>query len=227
MHFHKLKPAHGWRDFLGEIGIIVIGVLIALGAEQVVEAVRWREEVGSLRLALDHELGRDLGVYAEEMAQRRCVDRNFVDLERFYRDSATGRRDTFLRPIGRPAYFNSYFSVWDERGGNITQHLPLDVRIKYSELYDEFRNNETVRLSEREVWRSLAQFDGVEPLDHGDRMRLRELLTRAEQLNASTTANYDYILKIARPLGVQSIRDSIGFHLPYMDDFCRPLLSPA
>ena len=27
------KPLHGWRQFAGEVEIIVIGVLIALGAE--------------------------------------------------------------------------------------------------------------------------------------------------------------------------------------------------
>jgi len=32
MHFHLPKPLHGWREFAGEVGIIVIGVLIALGA---------------------------------------------------------------------------------------------------------------------------------------------------------------------------------------------------
>jgi hypothetical protein len=30
MHFHLPKPLHGWREFAGEVGIIVIGVLIAL-----------------------------------------------------------------------------------------------------------------------------------------------------------------------------------------------------
>ena len=25
------KPLHGWREFAGEVGIIVLGVLIALG----------------------------------------------------------------------------------------------------------------------------------------------------------------------------------------------------
>ena len=30
MHFHFPKPLHGWREFVGEVGIIVIGVLIAL-----------------------------------------------------------------------------------------------------------------------------------------------------------------------------------------------------
>ena len=33
MHFHLPKPLHGWREFAGEVGIIVLGVLIALGAE--------------------------------------------------------------------------------------------------------------------------------------------------------------------------------------------------
>ncbi len=37
MHFHLPKPLHGCREFTGHVGIIVIGVLIALGAEQVVE----------------------------------------------------------------------------------------------------------------------------------------------------------------------------------------------
>ena len=45
MHFHLPKPLHGWREFVGEVGIIVIGVLIALGAEQVVEAVHHRSQV--------------------------------------------------------------------------------------------------------------------------------------------------------------------------------------
>lgn len=42
MHIHLPKALHGWRDFLKEVGIIVLGVLIALGAEQGVEAVRDR-----------------------------------------------------------------------------------------------------------------------------------------------------------------------------------------
>ncbi len=26
MHFHLPKPLHGWREFVGEVGIIVVGV---------------------------------------------------------------------------------------------------------------------------------------------------------------------------------------------------------
>jgi hypothetical protein len=48
--FHLPKPLHGWRQFAGEVGIIVVGVLIALGAEQLVEEWRWHERV---RTSLD------------------------------------------------------------------------------------------------------------------------------------------------------------------------------
>ena len=30
MDIHKPKPIHGWRDFLKEVGVIVLGVLIVV-----------------------------------------------------------------------------------------------------------------------------------------------------------------------------------------------------
>ena len=33
-HFQLPKPLHGWRALFGEVGVIVLGVLIALGAQQ-------------------------------------------------------------------------------------------------------------------------------------------------------------------------------------------------
>ena len=43
MRFDLIKPVNGWRAFWGEVGIIVLGVLIALGAQQVAERVRDRQ----------------------------------------------------------------------------------------------------------------------------------------------------------------------------------------
>jgi protein-disulfide isomerase-like protein with CxxC motif len=62
MHFHLPKPLHGWRAFAGEVGIIVVGVLIALAAEQVVQTIHGRQEVVELRDALD---GAARGTLAE------------------------------------------------------------------------------------------------------------------------------------------------------------------
>lgn len=64
MHFHLPKPLHGWREFAGEVGIIVIGVLIALGAEQIVESAHWREKVRHAERAMRLELAEDDGPQA-------------------------------------------------------------------------------------------------------------------------------------------------------------------
>jgi hypothetical protein len=226
MHFHLPKPLHGWREFLGEVGIIVVGVLVALTAEQLVEAAHWRSEVGDFRAAVDHELGRDLGVYVLNLEQRPCVARRFADLERLLSEARAGRQLKLARPIGRAQSYSQYTSTWDNKGAEVMEHLPLETRLRYGELYDEFANADVVRLSEREVWRSLAQFDGNEPLDHSDRLRLRELLTRGEGLDTAMRGNYAYILYLARPLGIHPIADPQNPHMPGADSFCQALLAP-
>ncbi len=64
MHVHLPKPLHGWRAFLGEVGIIVLGVLIALSFEQLVDAWQWREKIRRAEAAMRVELSRDDGPQA-------------------------------------------------------------------------------------------------------------------------------------------------------------------
>ena len=45
MHIHKPKATHGLREFLSEISVIVVGVLIALALEQGVEWLHRRHIV--------------------------------------------------------------------------------------------------------------------------------------------------------------------------------------
>jgi len=63
MHVHLPKPLHGWREFAGEVGIIVLGVLIALGAEQAIQAIHSQREVAQFRSAVDLELATTLAAY--------------------------------------------------------------------------------------------------------------------------------------------------------------------
>src|ERR1700761_8111067 len=73
MDIHKPKPWRGWPEFLKEIGTIVIGVLIALGAEQAVEALHWRHETHLAREALVFDFRRVIGFAAREDAASPCL----------------------------------------------------------------------------------------------------------------------------------------------------------
>lgn len=74
MHFHLPKPLHGWRAFAGEVGIIVLGVLIALSLDQLVDAWHWRNKVSASENAMRDELLWDDGpqIY-QRAAMHPCV----------------------------------------------------------------------------------------------------------------------------------------------------------
>jgi hypothetical protein len=225
MLFRLPRPLHGWREFVHEIVIVVIGVLLALAGAQLIQTIQMRSEVASFREAVDHELGRDLGIYQSMMPWRACVTRRTNELERFLADARAGRHDPLARPIGRPFMQTFYFSAWDNKGSAVTDELPFKLRTAYGEVYDEFRENEKVLLNERDAWRSLAQFEQPLPLDVASQLRLRELLSRVEQYNEVTPGNYDYIVTLAKPLGIHPIRDNIVAHVPSDMSFCQPLFA--
>ncbi|HEY7958737.1 MAG TPA: hypothetical protein VID20_01630, partial [Sphingomicrobium sp.] len=56
MRFRFFRPLHGWREFIHEIIIVVIGVLLALAGAQMIEDWRWNWQVGSTRQAIANEL---------------------------------------------------------------------------------------------------------------------------------------------------------------------------
>ena len=226
MRFRLPRPLHGWHEFAYEIIIVVIGVMLALGGAQLLDTLRSRREVASFREALNHELGRDLGVYQSIIEGRACVTRRTRELERFLADARAGRRDRLARPIGRPFMQTFYFSAWDNKGA-VTDEIPFDQRIAYGEVYDEFRENEKVLLNERDAWRSLAQFEQPVTFDAASQLRLRELLSRVEQYNEVTPGNYEYIVTLAKPLGIHPIRDQLVVHVPSDASFCQPLFAPA
>lgn len=64
MEIHKPKPVHSWRELLTEIGVIVIGVAVALAAEQLVESLHWHEKIKDARRAMTVELRDDDGPQA-------------------------------------------------------------------------------------------------------------------------------------------------------------------
>ena len=73
LNFHLPKPLHGWREFFGEVGVIVLGVLIALGAQQLIERRNWQAQVRQANDAFKTELLDAAGNAYERLAVQRCL----------------------------------------------------------------------------------------------------------------------------------------------------------
>jgi hypothetical protein len=81
MDTHKPKPWRGWREFLKEYVIVVVGVLTALGAEQTVEWVHLNERVGQARERLVSEVQHQYLVDGEFLAVQPCLERQLDRIE--------------------------------------------------------------------------------------------------------------------------------------------------
>jgi len=135
MHFHLPKPLHGWREFAGEVGIIVIGVLIALGAEQLIERLQWRDKVHETTIQLDAELHRDAASAYDWLVVAPCIDGQLQAIDAAL---ASARQTHRLRPT--PA-FTPPLEIFTEdtwlnaRALQVADHLsPRQVQ-EYSSLF--------------------------------------------------------------------------------------------
>ena len=132
MHIHLPKPLHGWREFLGEVGIIFIGVLLAIGAEQTIEALHHRAQVHDALAKL----------HAESVENRSAFDANVAGLEQSQASVDTdlvalgdcgGAADAGRRvPIARPALLVPTDHAWiGVRDSALLPLLPVEVTDSY------------------------------------------------------------------------------------------------
>lgn len=203
MRFIRWTPENGWRAFVTELIIVVLGVVIALGGEQAVQWARRQEEVRTLRSAIDGELSDNLAAINFRLDQQRCVASRLAELRRLRDRVLSGEAAGVAGEIGRPSVGTLRTSVWNARSSEVMDAMPLDVRVAYSAFYDELANNYEQITQEREAWRSLARFNGLRRLNEDDARALSELLFRAETIDRVLRYNAPNIRDRARRLGIQ------------------------
>lgn len=156
MDIHKPKPWHGLREFLKEIGTIVIGVLIALAGEQTVEAVTWRHKVAEAETALRHELSIDLSYAAEQQALGVCANR-YIDL--LQQAIAANRPESIaaLYRVGPPTDPHPWrIDTWTAAlNAQVPDHMPSE-RVQAYSLSARFVNSE-----ESEQWELVDLYSQV------------------------------------------------------------------
>lgn len=227
MHFHLPKPLHGWREFAGEVGIIVLGVLIALGAEQLIETIRSRSEVAQFRSAVDHELASDLAAYRYRIEQEPCVKRRLGELREWLAADRAGKPIKTLGEIGRPSLYGFLTSVWKSSSPDVMNHLSLETRERYSGLYDFVVLVDDQINQEEEIWRSLNAFNGESQFTAEDRRKIAELTYRAKSVDELVVDNYPWLSGNAALMGITPRWGDRAKYITAPDpEFCRPLFPP-
>jgi hypothetical protein len=204
MDIHKPKAAHSWREFAVEIGTIVIGVLIALGAEQAVEWSRWRHELGETRVALALELASDTGSLRASRAQDACIDARLDLFSAWAAGRARINSANLASVANRPLLRTLYTSAWDvAKTGEVASHMPVAERNRYAVIYDSIGNQQYLVVRERDAWLQLARYAGKAALNDAESRRLLEDVATARAMAATRRLNTPVLENLVLELGVR------------------------
>lgn len=219
MHFHLPKPLHGWREFVGEVGIIVLGVLIALGAEQAVQWFHTREELNQVRAALKSELADDRARWEYMSAAEGCTFRRLDALDKWLSTAPSAARLTDAYPN---ILLNLHSSSWDiAKGSPAMAEMPLDERVTYASLYAALENWRDLLREESKNNQAIAAL--LERADQPEnRTQVPEALSRARILLRFRQASSGYVMQHFRDLGVPADTRTLNGALD-ASELCRPL----
>lgn len=205
MDIHLPKVPHSWRELGKEIGIIVVGVVIALSAEQLVQDWQWHSRVKIAETAMRHELLWDDGPEIYQRAALHPCITAALDRIRSAVDSGADRGDVGRLVDGFSLPFFSYDSVARDaaNASDAWSHMPTDETEPFTLLYAAMPVMNDTSIREAYDLARLRAFrrSGSGPLNDADTARLLESVEALRQDEQAMWLGIDYQMRELRKLG--------------------------
>jgi hypothetical protein len=204
MDIHKPKPWRGLREFLKEIGTIVIGVLIALGAEQGVSGLHDRQLSREAREAVRGELDLDLASAHQRLPWQPCIDARLAFVEQAINAPDLGQPYRTIAYIGRPTMPTIYEQRWAAAtAGGRTSLLSSDEQRDFARVYLQLTLVKGDEHDEIEAWARIRALEGVSHPSAETLARAREALSEARTADYNVRRSVRGAEIYAAPLGIK------------------------
>ena len=206
MDIHKPKPWQGWREFGKELATIVLGVLIALGAEQSVEALHTARKAAEAEELVREEFARNVAFAQERVLNTPCIRARYQLVEQLL----------LATPLDQPAPRLNHLSTtsrpfswrqWETAvASGAADHFPVARRLAYQRLYvaaasDPSRTFSAVGWAENQAIGQLEVLTlASRKLDAGVREHLLELAAQADADEIFLARNSRNVVDFAGPL---------------------------
>jgi hypothetical protein len=218
LEIHKPKPWHGFREFLKEYLIIVVGVLTALGAEQAVEWAHRRQEVAEAREALRAEIELNLRIALAGEVEDRCW------LELLDRRAAWangGAAKPASDAPGRGGGFMSYYATtWDVAKSGAVAHMPLSERTAYARFYGLIENQNSLVARQRDAAARMERYVHRDRLTPDQARLLVEETDSVRGMMVAKVGNVAGIVRAGGELGVRNAKPTEA-RRQWLTEYCR------
>ena len=202
MRFHLPKPMHGWREFVGEVGIIVLGVLIALAAQAIVENFREAQVKRETIKAAKVELATALGDFVNRRLLEPCIDRRFDEISKLLSKS---EKPGYRAPtwIGRPQFWGFDTSAWDAATANgRVALLSLEDQTTFGGIYAQLRDVHSLEQDEQKAWAEIRRLENLPDVDPQTRNAVQSALSQAKLVNFNIRVDLEQPLARAEKMGI-------------------------
>ena len=231
MHLHLPKPLHGWRAFAGEVGIIVIGVLIALGAQQLVGNLHWRSEVRETDDRLRQEVVGDLTNAYERFAIDPCLRPRLAELRDQLLKAGPewrGSQAQFANDVyqsGFPSVYRTPNRPWMQSswrtalGGETLDHFNAQRVQQFSTLHDSIEMLDQTQAEEVQAAATLGDLAFAGPISAADRRADLKTVAKLDGLDARILYLAHLLFHEAGEAGIRADPEAIRQQIAQQRDY--------
>ena len=223
----RLHPPNGWNAVGWEVAIVVLGVVIALAAQQAVETARWREEVRRTEEALTAEIAESVVHASERQMIGPCLrDRLNHLIGKVSSNSGPWRGDPM--PLYRlsattvrsaPASYRTPNRKWNDnvwesaQSGEVFGHMPRERLMAFSRVYTIMEGLRKDNEIEHQIFPQLLYLSFDTQLDAPARQQALAALGRLDWLNATTLLDGKRLIEEARAMRLDFSRTNLKSEL--------------
>ena len=224
MHLQLPKPLHGWRQFAGEVGIIVLGVLIALAAQQLASTLQQKGDARDAAQAIRGELEINMARMHSRQAVRGCVDNRLKELQALI-DSAGAGGGAIETPkwVGRSQFWTMQMSRWDatSQAGRAAL-IPADELNLYGAMYSFMSSINSEGVVEQDAWAQLRALEHLQRLTPDMAFQLETDVQRARYINWRMQVWTVQLQELFDRAHLKAVRNDI----PASRSACIPMSTP-
>lgn len=230
MEIHRLKPVHDWRDFIKEVGIIVLGVLIALAAEQTAQVLHHRDEVRHGEEALRDNFARFVQYKVELDQEAPCMAARAAEIRALIDRAAADHRLPAVGPIPQPYARPWQIDTWDAMvASQAATYVPHEREVLYSRVAVSAVDLYQDATAEWAQWGALTSLSGpARGFSDAEQAKARDTLARAVQEAALVRFIADHTVERILGTGLldrATLDDATnrGRHTDHSAVMCRPI----
>ena len=185
MEIHKPKPVRDWREFLSEMSIIVLGILIALSGELLLETLHWRHQVEDTRNRLTQELFANVAAAAVRLRTAPCLEKRLDEVATLIDDAARSGKLPAIGNLSGPSVYLWGHGTWDSAvASQTTTHFPAQSLANFAVAYQFVTRLGDINQQELESWAELWMVVGPgRPFDASAAQAARMAMSHARVLD--------------------------------------------